>query len=91
MRPRRSRLRPGRLSESLFQSGSKFQVQGWAVPFRVQGSKFRVRLGTEFNSEPGTEKVKDGTTDQCHRFVLSVVDAVRGDRHCGGIARTVAV
>src|SRR4029434_10663038 len=43
------------------------------------------------NTEPGTRKVRNGTTDQCHRFVLSVVDAGRGDRHCGGGARYVSV
>jgi hypothetical protein len=34
---------------------------------------------------------KDGTTDQYHRFVFSVVDAMRGDRNCGGATGTVAI
>jgi hypothetical protein len=35
--------------------------------------------------------IYSGTSDQYHWFVLSVMDAVRGNRDCGGLAWTVAV
>src|SRR6476660_1392005 len=75
---RRSRLAPER------QQGRSLSER-----VEVQGSRFKVENSEGQNSE--LRKVNNGTTDQCHRFVLSVVDAVRGDRPCGGVARTVAV
>src|SRR5437870_393777 len=81
MHRQRSRLQPGRLSESLFQSGSKF---------KVPGSTSLPQPGTR-NSEPETPKVKHGTTDQYYRLVFSVLDALRFDRDWRGSARTVAL
>src|SRR5215470_13102604 len=79
MHRRRSRLQPERLRKD-HRRGSK-------------GSEFNVsspKHGTR-NAEPETPKVKHGTTNQRHRFVFSVVDAVRGDRDWSRSARTVAV